>query len=56
MSQLVKVLMERDEISQEAAEELVSIAQQEIVDGADIEEVLEDLGVESDYLYDLLPV
>jgi hypothetical protein len=55
MTELKRILMERDELSSKEADELISQARQMILDGEDAEEVLyEEFGLEPDYLFDLL--
>ncbi len=56
MTELVKVLMERDGMSLEEAKEAVADAQQLVLEGADPEEVLlEEFGLEPDFVFDLIP-
>jgi len=55
MTELKRILMERDELSSKEADEIISQARQMILDGEDAEEVLyEEFGLEPDYLFDLL--
>lgn len=55
MSELKKIIMERDSLSSKEADEMISDAKQRIVDGEDPEEVLmEDFGLEPDYIFDLI--
>ena len=52
---LIQVLVERDGISEESAIDLIKTLRDEIDDGADPEEILhDDLGLEPDYIFDLL--
>jgi hypothetical protein len=52
---IVSILMARDALSRKAALELLEDAREEVLDGADPEEVLLDsLGLEPDYLFDLI--
>jgi hypothetical protein len=54
-TELVKVLMQRDNMSQEDVEFLVEMAREEVEDGVDPEDVLaEHFGLEPDYVFDLL--
>lgn len=46
--------MRRDEMSLEEAEETLADAREAIAEGEDPEEVLYDLGLEPDYIFDLL--
>ena len=55
MDSLKKTLMQRDELSEEVADELIELAAQRVREGEDPEEVLEDeFGLEPDYVFDLL--
>jgi hypothetical protein len=51
---LIEVLMERDELTREEAQELIDGARAEIAEGEDPEEILFAWGLEPDYLEDLL--
>lgn len=52
---LKQVIMRRDNMSSEEADELIKEAREAINDGEDPEEVLaEMLGLEPDYIFDLL--
>ena len=55
MSELKKVLMERDGIASKEADEVIADAKQRVWDGDDPEDVLaEEFGLELDYIFDLL--
>ena len=55
MTELEKVLMERDGISLKEARDLIDNCRGEIVDGMDPEEAMSEwLGLEPDYLLDIL--
>lgn len=54
MTDLHKALMYREGISYEEANEIVLEARLAVEDGEDPEEVLYELGLEPDYLLDLL--
>lgn len=55
MNNVVKILMERDNLSLAEAEAAVNEAKQAVLDGENPEEVLEDhFGLEPDYIYDLI--
>ena len=55
MSELKKVLMERDGMTPKEADEAIADAKQRVWDGEDPEEVLGDeFGLEPDYIFDLL--
>ena len=54
---LVAILMKRDGLDKEEAEEWVQNAKDQVSEGADPEEVLEDeFGLEPDYVIDLIEV
>ena len=53
---LKQVIMRRDELSSDEADALIAEAKQEVADGADPEEVLEEMfGLEPDYFWEILP-
>lgn len=55
MRDIVVVLMRRDGISKEEAEELVNDARERVRQGEDPEDILyDDFGLEPDYVFDLL--
>lgn len=54
MNEIVRILMRRDDMTQEEAEETLAEAREAIYDGEDPEEVLYDLGLEPDYIFDLI--
>ena len=54
MNEIVKVLMNRDEMTEEEAKELVAECRERISDGENPEEVLYDLGLEPDYIFNLI--
>ena len=55
VSELVRVLVERDGLSVDEAQELVEEARELVRDGEDPEEVLaQEFGLEPDYVFDLL--
>lgn len=49
-----KILMRRDGMSLKEAKETVQECREAIAEGEDPEEVLNDLGLEIDYIFDLL--
>lgn len=52
---LKQVLMRRDGLTSEEADELINEAKERVAEGADPEEVLyDDFGLEPDYIFDLL--
>lgn len=52
---LRQVLMRRDNLTGEEADELINEAREKVAAGADPEEVLyDDFGLEPDYIFDLL--
>lgn len=55
MSTLLKILMRRDGLSKEEAQEQIDDAKARVLDGEDPEEILhEEFGLEPDYVFDLL--
>lgn len=56
MESLREVLMRRDDMTEAQADEAIAEAKQAVLDGENPEEVLEDyFGLESDYIFDILP-
>jgi hypothetical protein len=56
MSELKRILIERDGLSNEEANALISEAKSRVLEGENAEEILEyDFGVEPDYIFDILP-
>jgi ribosomal protein S18 acetylase RimI-like enzyme len=55
MNQVVQILMNRDELTRQQAEEEVGFAMVRVKDGEDPEGVLWDLGLEPDYIFDIIP-
>ena len=55
-NEIIQVLMDRDKMSKDEAEELLSDARESLDDGEDPEEILLDhFGLEPDYIFDLIP-
>lgn len=55
MSELKKVLMQRDCMTPKEADKVIADAKQRVWDGEDPEEVLADeFGLEPDYIFDLM--
>ena len=55
MSELKKVLMDRDNMSSREADNAIEDAKQRVFEGEDPEDVLaEEFGLELDYIFDLL--
>ena len=55
METLLEVLMRRDGLSLAEADEQIQVARDEVLEGRDPEEVLEEMfGLEPDYVFDLL--
>ena len=54
MESLKEVLMRRDGLSPGEADELIKESRTAVLNGEDPEEVLYDLGLEPDYVFDLL--
>jgi len=56
MSELKRILIERDGLSDQEANELISDAKLRVLEGENAEEILEyDFGVEPDYVFDIMP-
>ena len=55
MTELVRVLMNRDGISRKEAQDIRKEMMQRVWDGEDPEEVLYEEGLEPDYVFDILP-
>lgn len=55
-SEIVNILMQRDNLSKEDAEEMLETAKDRVLDGEDPESVLhEEFGLEPDYVFEILP-
>ena len=55
MNDLKAVLMNRDGISEDEADDLIQDAKKRVMDGEDPEEILEsEFGLEPDYIFDLI--
>lgn len=54
MSELKQIFMNRDGMTEEEANERISEMAEEVMNGADPEEVLYDEGLEPDYVFDIL--
>jgi len=54
MSELKRVLMRRDSLSEEEAEIIIQSCRDQVNSGIDPEEVLCDIGLEPDYIFDIL--
>lgn len=52
---LLKILMQRDNLSKAEALEQISDMQQAVLEGENPEELLYDIGLEPDYVFDILP-
>ena len=50
------ILMRRDGMTRAEARELISELQQRALDGEDPEELLHEIGLEPDYIWDILPL
>ena len=53
--ELLKILMQRDNLSKAEALDLISEMQQAVLEGENPEELLYDIGLEPDYIFDILP-
>lgn len=54
MNSLKTVLMERDDLTDEEAEEMIMEMKQRMYEGENPEELLFDEGLEPDYIFDLI--
>ena len=54
MTELKKVLMERDGLTSEEADEQIAEMSEQINEGENPEDVLYDIGLEPDYIFDIL--
>lgn len=50
------ILMRRDGMTRDEARETIRDMQQRVIDGEDPEELLHEIGLEPDYIWDILPV
>jgi hypothetical protein len=56
MSELKRILIKRDGLSDQEASKLISDAKLRVLEGENPEEILEyDFGVEPDYVFDIMP-
>jgi hypothetical protein len=56
MSELKRILVERDGLSDQEANEQIANAKLRVLEGENAEEILEyDFGVEPDYIFDIMP-
>lgn len=55
MSELKKILITRDKNTPEEADKLISEMQERVADGENPEELLYEIGLEPDYIFDILP-
>lgn len=54
MKSLLETLMDRDEITENQAQEIIDNMIERLHDGEDPEELLYEVGLEPDYIFDLL--
>jgi hypothetical protein len=55
MNPIVKILMERDGLTEQEAKQRLRLAQNRVLGGEDPEEVLfDEFGIEPDYVFDLI--
>lgn len=54
MSELKNVLMSRDDMSSEEADGFIEEMRLRVSEGEDPEEVLRDIGLEPDYVFDII--
>jgi hypothetical protein len=50
------ILMRRDGMTRDEARDAIHEMQQRVIDGEDPEEVLHEIGLEPDYIFDILPL
>jgi hypothetical protein len=55
-NEVKKILMTRDDMTAEEAEDEIKDIQQRIIDGENPEEILYEIGLEPDYIFDILPL
>lgn len=53
-NELLKIFMERDDMTEQEAKELIEELKERVADGEDPEEVLYDEGLEPDYIFELI--
>ena len=53
--ELLTILIKRDNLSKAEALALISDMRQAVLDGENPEELLYDIGLEPDYIFDILP-
>jgi hypothetical protein len=53
--ELLTILIKRDNLSKAEASSLISDMRQAVLDGENPEELLYDIGLEPDYILDILP-
>jgi hypothetical protein len=56
MESLKEVLMQRDNMTADEADELINDCKERVFGGEDPEEVLYELGIEPDYIFDILDI
>jgi len=54
MSELKEVLMERDGMTSEEVDEVICEMKERVYDGENAEEVLYEIGLEPDYVFDII--
>jgi DNA primase len=54
MTDLKKVLMERDGLSFEEADKVIADMRKQVFNGANPEELLYEIGLEPDYIFDII--
>ena len=54
MNEIIEILMDRDEMTRKEAKSIVLEARKRIEEGEDPEELLLEIGLEIDYIFDLL--
>ncbi len=54
MNSLKEVLMNRDEMSSKEADEMINEMHERVLNGEDPSEILYEIGLEPDYVFDLI--
>jgi hypothetical protein len=55
MNELKQILIERDEMTSDEADEFISEMKNRVFEGENPEELLYEIGLEPDYIFDILP-
>ena len=55
MSELKRILIERDEMTSQEADELINEMKERVLEGEDPEEILSEISLEPDYFMEIMP-